>query len=77
MVYRAFRPAHLPDYYRINVPLTGISIYRLRQERAIGQSTYYKLKDGTGNIDTRTINKLCKILECQPEDLLEYIPDEE
>lgn len=77
MVYRAFRPAHLPDYYHINVPLTGISMYRLRQERAIGQSTYYKLKDGTGNIDTRTINKLCKILECQPEDLLEYIPDEE
>ena len=51
-------------------------MYRLRQEKAIGQSTYYKLKEGTGNIDTRTINKLCKILECQPGDILEYVPDD-
>lgn len=55
----------------------NISMYRLRQEKAIGQSTYYKLKDGTGNIDTRTINKLCRILDCQPGDILEYVPDEE
>ncbi len=54
----------------------GITMYRLRQEKAIGQSTYYKLKDGTGNIDTRTINKLCRILDCQPGDILEYVPDE-
>ena len=54
----------------------GIPMYRLRQEKAIGQSTYYKLKDGTGNIDTRTINKLCRILDCQPGDILEYVPDE-
>ena len=54
----------------------NISMYRLRKEKAIGQSTYYKLKDGTGNIDTRTINKLCKILECQPGDILEYVPDD-
>lgn len=53
-----------------------ISMYRLRQEKAIGQSTYYKLKEGTGNIDTRTINKLCKILDCQPGDILEYVPDD-
>lgn len=53
----------------------NISMYRLRQEKAIGQSTYYKLKDGTGNIDTRTINKLCRILDCQPGDILEYVPD--
>ncbi len=30
-----------------------------------------------GNIDTRSINKLCKVLECQPGDLMEYIPDDD
>lgn len=24
-----------------------------------------------------TLNELCRILECQPGDLLEYVPDEE
>jgi len=55
----------------------NVSMYRLRQEKAIGQSTYYKLKDGTGNIDTRTINKLCKLLNCQPGDIMEYVEDEQ
>lgn len=27
-------------------------------------------------VDTETINKLCFILECQPGDILEYVPDE-
>lgn len=30
-----------------------------------------------GNIDTRTINKLCVLLECQPGDIMEFIPDAE
>ena len=28
-----------------------------------------------GNVDMVTINKLCAILECQPGDILEYVPD--
>lgn len=27
-------------------------------------------------VDTETINKLCNILECQPGDIMEYIPEE-
>jgi len=26
-------------------------------------------------VDTETINKLCKLLDCQPSDIIEYIPD--
>lgn len=26
-------------------------------------------------VDTETINRLCEILECQPGDIMEYIPD--
>ena len=26
-------------------------------------------------VDTETINKLCTILNCQPGDIMEYVPD--
>ena len=29
------------------------------------------------NVNTSTIVELCKLLDCQPGDILEYIPDEE
>ena len=28
-----------------------------------------------GNVDTRTIAKLCRLLDCQPGDIMEYVPD--
>lgn len=34
-----------------------------------------KMKDGTGHTDTRTIQKVCMILNCQPGDIMEYVPD--
>ncbi len=33
-----------------------------------------KLKDGSGHIDTRTIQKVCEILHCQPGQIMEYKP---
>lgn len=29
-----------------------------------------------GDISTVTINKVCRLLECQPGDIMEYVPDE-
>jgi len=29
-----------------------------------------------GSVDMVTINKLCHILNCQPGDILEFVPDE-
>ena len=54
----------------------GITSYTIRQNKIIGQATYKKIKDG-GDIDTRTIAKLCELLNCQPGDILEYVPEEE
>ncbi len=54
----------------------GITSYTIKKENIIGQASYKKIKDG-GDIDTRTIAKLCKYLDCQPGDILEYVPDEE
>ncbi|MBD5138683.1 MAG: helix-turn-helix transcriptional regulator [Ruminococcus sp.] len=53
----------------------GITSYTIRQNNIIGQATLQKIKSG-GDIDTRTIAKLCKLLDCQPGDILEYVPDE-
>ncbi len=30
----------------------------------------------TSRVDHRTINQICLVLDCQPGDLLEYVPDE-
>ena len=49
----------------------GINSYTLKRDNIIGQATYKKIMEG-GDIDTRTIAKLCKLLNCQPGDILEY-----
>jgi DNA-binding Xre family transcriptional regulator len=41
----------------------------------IGQATFKKIKQG-GDIDMGTIAKLCALLDCQPGDIMEYVPDE-
>lgn len=55
----------------------GITSYTLKTKynNIIGQATFKKIKEG-GDIDTRTIAKLCELLNCQPGDILEYVPGE-
>mgnify|MGYP000909573153 CR=1 FL=1 len=31
--------------------------------------------DARRRVDTLTINRLCAVLECQPGDIMEYLPD--
>ena len=52
----------------------GITSYTVRKSGLIGQATWKKIQDG-GHIDTRTINALCMLLDCQPGVFLEYVPD--
>ena len=53
----------------------GYTTYRIRKEKVVGQATWQKIQNG-GDIDTRTISKLCEVLDCQPGDILEYESDE-
>ena len=48
---------------------------RLRKEKLISQVILQKLRIG-GNVDTRTIERLCAMLDCQPGDIMEYLPEE-
>ena len=50
----------------------GYTTYRIRKEKLIGEGTLTALRNGTGGLDAKTINKLCKILNCQPGDIMEY-----
>jgi len=45
------------------------------REHGISPGIVDKLRHGTGHIDTRTIQKLCDLLDCQPGDIMEYQPD--
>ena len=53
-----------------------ITSYTIRKDNVIGQASWKKIHEG-GHVDTRTLDALCKYLNCQPGDLIEYIPDEE
>jgi putative transcriptional regulator len=53
----------------------GYTTYRIRKEKLIGEGTLTALRNGTGGLDARTINKLCATLGCQPGDIMEYVED--
>ncbi len=53
----------------------GWTTYKIRKEKLIGQGTLTALKNGTGGLDSKTISRLCEVLDCQPGDLMEYVPD--
>ena len=54
----------------------GISTYALREKCGIDSKTVRRLKDNE-NIETKTLNKLCSLLDCKLEDIAEYIKDKE
>jgi putative transcriptional regulator len=52
----------------------GITTYNIRKDNLISQAALTKMKNNTGSIDTRTLERLCALLNCQPGDLMEYVP---
>jgi len=53
-----------------------IKISELHKISGLSQSTIIRIYyDKTKNISYETINKLCWALECNTQDLLEYLPD--
>lgn len=52
----------------------GLTTYRIRQEKIIPEGTLQKLRKN-GAVSTDTICALCRTLQCQPGDIMEYVPD--
>lgn len=55
----------------------GLNMYYLRKHKIIGTETIEKMRKGVGHVDTRSIEKLCELLDCQPGDIMEYVSEEE
>lgn len=53
----------------------NITTYQLREQCGIDSKTVRRLK-ANDNIETKTLNKLCAVLDCRLEDIAEYIKDE-
>lgn len=54
----------------------GLTTYKIRKENIISQSALTAIKNGK-SVTTDTIAKLCKALNCQPGDIMEYVEEEE
>ena len=54
----------------------GYTTYRIRNEKILSESTVQKLRAGKG-VSWENIETLCRLLECQPADLTEYVDVQE
>lgn len=68
--------------YRLDVlealKTAGWSTYRLgsKGEKVIGERTIQVLREGRP-VSFEILARLCRLLHCQPGDILEYVPDED
>ena len=53
----------------------GYSTNKIRTDKIMGQATLQQLRHGE-LASWKTIDTVCRLLDCQPGDLLEYVPDE-
>ena len=65
----------MPLKYKIDVlpalKAKGFNTNKLRQDKLLSESTIQKLRTDTG-VSWGNIETICKLLECQPGDILEY-----
>lgn len=53
----------------------GYSTYKLRKNKILGEATIQKYRKGECVESFDNLNTLCKLLNCQPAEIIEYIPD--
>lgn len=68
----------MPLQFKIDVLETlqnaGYNTNRIRKEKLIAEATLQNLRHNKP-ISWATLETLCKLLNCQPYDLIEYVPD--
>ncbi|MBQ6825596.1 MAG: helix-turn-helix transcriptional regulator [Clostridia bacterium] len=62
------------DKLWITMKEKGFSTYKLREKCGIDSKTIRRLK-ANENVETKTIDKLCSVLNCKIEDIAEFIKD--
>lgn len=53
----------------------GVSQYALYTTHNVNRSQINRLKQNL-NVEVNTIDKLCNILDCKVEDIMEHFPDD-
>ena len=70
--------AENPLTYKIDVleklKQQGYSSYRIRQEKILSESTLTKLRNNEG-ISWENLSTICQLLNCQPGDIIEFVPE--
>lgn len=61
------------DKLWVTMKQRGVSTYRLRESCDIDSKTIRRLR-ANENIETKTLDKLCTVLNCKLEDIAEYVP---
>lgn len=68
----------MPIRYKTNILAllkeAGYNTSVLRREKLIGEATIQKLRNNE-LVSWATITTICKLLKCQPGDILEYIEE--
>ena len=53
----------------------GVTTYTLREKCGIDSKTIRRLR-ANENIETKTLNKLCSVLNCSLSEIAEYVDDD-
>lgn len=68
----------MPIKYKIDIlaalKAAGYSTYKIRKEKIMNESTLQKFRNGE-IVTADNMAIVCRLLGCQPGDILEYIPD--
>lgn len=69
----------MPIKYKIDVLAAlkeaGYNTSRIKKEKIIGEATMQRLRHKQ-SVSYEVLAKLCKLLNCQIGDILEYVPEE-
>ena len=70
----------MPIKYRIDVigalKTVGYTTYKIRNEKLLGEATLQLIRENKP-VSWENISKLCALLNCQPGDIMEYVPEGE
>ncbi|MDE7477307.1 MAG: helix-turn-helix transcriptional regulator [Lachnospiraceae bacterium] len=64
------------DRLWVTIKKKNLSQYRLIKDYGIDKAQLQRLRKNMV-VKTLILNNLCRILDCQIEDIMEYVPDEE
>jgi putative transcriptional regulator len=68
----------MPISYKVDVlaklKAAGYSTYRIRREKLLGEATLQRLRNKE-LVSWENVSVICRLLQCQPGDIFEYIED--